>query len=74
MMEAQMMRNDSEEHVLARANYYKGLVTKTTDPVYWPEEKLRQAIVILLVAAKLEPQNYESALFAAQVACHKVAS
>ncbi len=65
------MQKGSKDHVLARADYFKGLVSKTTDPVYWPEEKIREAIVVLLVAETLDPRRYEAPLAMAQIAMYK---
>ena len=42
--EYSMPKSDPKEHTLERAEYFSGLVSKTTDPVYWPAEKILAAV------------------------------
>jgi hypothetical protein len=55
------VQRDSPEHILARAEFFKGLITKTTDPVHWEEKKLREAKDALARARELEFRRYETA-------------
>lgn len=58
-----------EEHMLDRANYFKGLVTKTTDPVEWEKEKLLEAKEALHAAQ--HHRAFENALAMIESAVHK---
>jgi hypothetical protein len=67
-----MLKRSSEEHILGRADYYKGLVTKTTDPVHWSKEDLLEAETALGAVTREEHRKrYENARAMVESACHK---
>jgi len=65
------MQKGSTEHMLARAEYYSGLLTKTTDPVSWPPQRLTEAAHALRPALELGHRRYVNALAAAESALLK---
>ncbi len=67
------MQRGSKEHILARAEYFKGLVTKTTDPVHWNQEDILAAEAALTKAAEdvLYRRQYIDALAMIESAKHK---
>jgi hypothetical protein len=66
------MTRDSKEHILARADYYAGLVTKTTDPVRWSVEKVLEALEALKLAHQIQPRRYANSFAMAEHALAKV--
>jgi len=65
------MKFGSLEHTLNRADYYRGLLTKTTDPVYWDDKNINDAIAALRPVVERGHRRYENAFAAAQAALLK---
>jgi hypothetical protein len=66
------LQKGSLEHIVARANYFKGLVMKTTDPVYWEAEQLIEAKNALAAARDHGKGHiYQTALAMIESAVHK---
>ncbi|MDD3531507.1 MAG: hypothetical protein PHV99_02890 [Candidatus Pacebacteria bacterium] len=61
------MEPGSLAHTLARAEYFLGLLTKTTDPVFWEVKKIEEALAAVALAAE-KHSRYKNALAAAQAA------
>lgn len=60
-----------QEHVLARADYFRGRATKTSDPVYWDECDILEALTALAAVGDRFRRKYENALAAIEAALHK---
>jgi len=72
------MERGSLDHALKRADYYKGLLTKTTDPVFWDgmegKKVLEEAFIVLDHLVKAGHRRYLNALSAADAALDKAHS
>ena len=67
------VKKEEAEHALARAEFYRGLVLKTTDPVFWESHRVHEAEMALVAVVVLGHRRYEDALAAAQSARAKIA-
>ena len=62
----------SEEHTLARADYFAGLLQKTSDPVYWEGAKLHAAREALQrVRDTAHAHRYQTPIAILESALHK---
>ena len=67
-----MPKAGTKEHAFARADYFNGLVKKTTDPVYWEQEKLEAAKAALDAVAGYDVRGaFTTARAMVEAAMHK---
>ena len=65
------LQKGSLDHVLARADYFNGLVQKTTDPVHWSREDLLRKVALVAAAETRYKPKYANAIAMIEAAQHK---